>query len=98
MYVWKTAKLPFGAAQAEQRRLLAAEKRRASKLEGSLKKVTNLYESRLVDVKAFKTALSNRDEQIKAAGVAARAQEESHARALDEAAEATTAMTRALIP
>jgi hypothetical protein len=51
--------------QAEMRRQLTAEKKRASKLESSLKKVTNLYESRLVDVKAFKSALSNRDEQIK---------------------------------
>ena len=51
--------------QAEARRQFSAEKKRATKLETSLKKVTNLYESRLTDVKALKTALANKDEQLK---------------------------------
>ena len=47
------------------RRQVAAEKKRATKLETNLKKVTNMYEARLVDMKAFKSALANRDEQLK---------------------------------
>jgi hypothetical protein len=51
--------------QADIRRQLSAEKKRSTKLEAQLKKLTALHESRLVDVKVFKSALSNRDNQIK---------------------------------
>ena len=51
--------------QAELRRLLATEKRRSVKLEGSLNKVQSIYESKLTDIKAMRSALANREEQIK---------------------------------
>ena len=83
--------------QAEGRRLLAAEKKRATKLECELKKLTNMYETRSVDVKAFKSALAGRDEQIKAAGARAREQDAAHARACEDMQGQMDAITRACL-
>lgn len=75
--------------QADLRRQLAAEKKRTTKLEADLSKLTALHDSRLVDVKAFKSALQNRDDQIKAG-------EQRHAHAAAAAARAAQSMSQEL--
>lgn len=51
--------------QAELRRQLSGERKRTSKLEAAQTKLQSLYENRLVDLKALRTALSNREDQLK---------------------------------
>lgn len=51
--------------KAELRRLLASEKKRSLKLEGNLNKVQSMYDAKLTDLKAIRSALATRDEQFK---------------------------------
>ena len=52
-------------SQAELRRQLAGERKRTIKLEAAQTKLQSLYETRIVDLKALRTALSNREDQLK---------------------------------
>ena len=60
-----SAKIKRRLSQAELRRQLAVERKRTTKLEAAQTKLQSLYETRIVDLKALRTALSNREDQIK---------------------------------
>jgi hypothetical protein len=52
-------------SQAELRRQLSGERKRTTKLAAAHTKMQSLYEARAVDLKALRTALGNREDQIK---------------------------------
>lgn len=59
------AELNGPLSQAELRRQLSGERKRTTKLEAAQTKLQSLYETRIVDLKALRTALSNREDQLK---------------------------------
>eukprot|EP00892_Ulva_mutabilis_P000640 jgi/Ulvmu1/10577/UM065_0031.1 len=91
---YREAETKWNHERAELRRLLTNEKKRSVKLEGNLNRVHSMYDSKMTDLKAVRSALASREEQIKAAVQHAKELETAHAKAINSDRKALMAMTR----